>query len=124
MRLFNTLSRAEEEFRPLDPAGRRVTLYCCGPTVYNFAHIGNFRTFAFEDLLRRHLEARGYEVVHVAPEENYAANCVRVNDHVLMATGYPKLEAAVRGLGYAVIALDMSEYQKMDGGLSCLSLRF
>jgi cysteinyl-tRNA synthetase len=65
MRLFNTLSRSEEEFRPLDPAGKRVTLYCCGPTVYNFAHIGNFRTFVFEDLLRRHLEARGYAVVHV-----------------------------------------------------------
>jgi len=65
LRFYNTLARKEEEFRPLDPAGRRVTLYCCGPTVYDFAHIGNFRAFLFEDLLRRHLEARGFKVFHV-----------------------------------------------------------
>jgi dimethylargininase len=65
-----------------------------------------------------------FEFIRVEPREDYAANCVRVNDHVLMASGYPQLEAALRALGYAVIALDMSEYQKMDGGLSCLSLRF
>jgi cysteinyl-tRNA synthetase len=62
---YNTLTRKEEEFRVLDPAGRKVTLYCCGPTVYHYAHIGNFRTFVFEDLLRRHLESRQYEVRHV-----------------------------------------------------------
>ncbi len=65
LRLYNTLTRTEEDFRPLDPSGKRVTLYCCGPTVYNLAHIGNFRTFVFEDLLRRHMESRGHEVRHV-----------------------------------------------------------
>jgi cysteinyl-tRNA synthetase len=65
LRFYNTLSRNEEEFRPLDFTGKHVSLYCCGPTVYNFAHIGNFRTFVFEDLLRRHLESRGYDVTHV-----------------------------------------------------------
>ncbi len=64
-RFFNTYSRALEEFRPLDPAGKRVKLYTCGPTVYNFAHIGNFRAYVFEDLLQRHLEARGFEVERV-----------------------------------------------------------
>ena len=64
-RFFNTYSRQLEGFRPLDPAGKRVKLYTCGPTVYNFAHIGNFRAYIFEDLLQRHLEARGFEVERV-----------------------------------------------------------
>ena len=63
LRLYNTLSREIEPFQPLQPG--RVSLYTCGPTVYNYAHIGNFRTFLFEDLLRRWLEASGYEVFHV-----------------------------------------------------------
>ena len=63
LRLYNTLARKVEPFIPLQPG--RVSLYTCGPTVYNYAHIGNFRTFLFEDLLRRWLEASGYEVFHV-----------------------------------------------------------
>src|SRR5215217_2476750 len=65
LKFFNTLSRSVQEFTPLDPAGRNVGMYCCGPTVYDFGHIGNFRTFVFSDLVRRYLEFRGYEVVHV-----------------------------------------------------------
>jgi cysteinyl-tRNA synthetase len=65
VRLFNTASRQIEEFRPLDPAGQTVKMYTCGPTVYNHAHIGNFRAYVFEDLLQRHLEARGYSVERV-----------------------------------------------------------
>ena len=62
---FNTYSRQLEDFVPLDPAGKAVRIYTCGPTVYNYAHIGNFRAYIFEDLLQRHLEARGYEVLRV-----------------------------------------------------------
>ena len=65
IRLFNSYSRALEEFRPLDPAGRAVKMYTCGPTVYSHAHIGNFRAYLFEDLLQRHLESRGFEVRRV-----------------------------------------------------------
>jgi cysteinyl-tRNA synthetase len=65
LKLFNTLSRSVEEFAPLDPTGKRVGMYCCGPTVHDSAHIGNFRTFVFADLLRRYLEFRGYTVQHV-----------------------------------------------------------
>jgi cysteinyl-tRNA synthetase len=65
LKLFNTLSRSVQEFIPLDPAGKKVGLYCCGPTVYDFAHIGNFRTFIFGDLVRRYLEFKGYAVQHV-----------------------------------------------------------
>ena len=61
--LYNTLTRRIEPFEPLAPP--RVTLYTCGPTVWNFAHIGNFRTFLFEDLLRRYLEYSGYDVYHI-----------------------------------------------------------
>ena len=52
LRFFNTLSRSVEEFVPLDVAGRRVGMYCCGPTVYDFGHIGNFRTFVFSDMVQ------------------------------------------------------------------------
>src|SRR5215212_11742975 len=65
LKLFNTLARALQDFAPLDPAGRRVGMYCCGPTVYDFGHIGNFRTFVFSDLVRRYLEFRGFAVNHV-----------------------------------------------------------
>src|SRR5580692_13202298 len=65
LRLFNTLSRSIQEFIPLDPAGKQVGLYCCGPTVYDFAHIGNFRTFVFADLVRRYLQFKGFTVRHV-----------------------------------------------------------
>jgi len=62
LKLYNTLSRSLEPFSPL---GETVGLYTCGPTVYNFAHIGNLRTFVFEDVLRRVLLYNGYSVNHV-----------------------------------------------------------
>jgi len=65
MRLFNTYSRTIEKFHPLDSAGREVKMYTCGPTVYDHAHIGNFRAYLFEDLLQRHLELRGFKVRRV-----------------------------------------------------------
>ena len=65
LKLFNTLSRSIQEFAPLDPAGKKAGMYCCGPTVYDFAHIGNWRTFVFGDLVRRTLEFQGYAVTHV-----------------------------------------------------------
>ena len=64
LHLYNTLSRNVEPFEPLDPNGP-VGMYCCGPTVHDYAHIGNFRTFVFADLVRRYLEFRGYMVNHV-----------------------------------------------------------
>ncbi len=65
LRFFNTYTRAVEDFHPLDEANRTVKMYTCGPTVYSFAHIGNFRAYLFEDLLQRHLELRGYKVHRV-----------------------------------------------------------
>ena len=63
LQFFNTLTRRKEGFVPLNPP--RVGLYTCGPTVYNYAHVGNLRAFTFEDLLRRYLEYKGFEVKHV-----------------------------------------------------------
>ena len=63
LRFYNTLSQRQEEFSPAD--GKTVRMYTCGPTVYNFVHIGNFRTFSFQDILRRTLKARGWSLDHV-----------------------------------------------------------
>ena len=76
------------------------------------------------DGLARHAAFRDFEIVRVDADESYAANCLRVNDQVILAAGFPQFESAVRALGYPVIALDMSEFRKMDGALTCLSLRF
>jgi cysteinyl-tRNA synthetase len=59
------MTRAVEPLKPLDPAGKRVSLYVCGPTIYNYGHIGNFRTYVAVDLLRRTLKHFGYQVDHV-----------------------------------------------------------
>ena len=65
-----------------------------------------------------------YDRIEVASGEAYAANCVRVNDDVLVAAGFPRLAGALKKLGYRIRLLEMTEFAKMDGGLSCLSLRF
>ena len=63
MQFFNSMTRRKEKFESIEP--KKVKMYTCGPTVYNFAHIGNFRAYMFEDLLRRTLEYGGYEVTQV-----------------------------------------------------------
>jgi cysteinyl-tRNA synthetase len=88
LKLFNTLSRSVQEFVPLDPAGKTVGLYCCGPTVYDFAHIGNWRTFIFGDLVRRYLDFKGYAVTQVM-------NITDVDDKIIKRvreTGMPLRE--------------------------------
>ncbi len=63
LKLYNTLTNRVEEFQPLNPP--EVRMYVCGPTVYDYAHIGNFRTFLFTDLLRRYIKYKGYRLHHV-----------------------------------------------------------
>ena len=63
LRFKNSLTRVKEEFKSIEPG--KVRMYTCGPTVYDFAHIGNFRTYMFEDLLRRYLKYKGYQVTQV-----------------------------------------------------------
>src|SRR6266404_4974822 len=61
--LYNTLSRSKEKFKPIHPP--EIGLYTCGPTVYNYLHVGNYRTYIFEDVLKRSLNYLGYKVRHV-----------------------------------------------------------
>ncbi len=74
-RLYNTLTQELEVFHPLQ--GNKVRMYTCGPTVYNFVHIGNFRTFTFQDILRRWLRYRGFELDHVM-------NVTDVDDKIIL----------------------------------------
>ena len=76
------------------------------------------------EAFREEEEFCGYELLFASYPEEYAANCLLVNGKVLIAAGFNATRAKLDYLGYETIALDMSEFQKMDGGLSCLSLRF
>ncbi len=87
------------------------------------AWIGDNRLVVI-DALSRLKEFSPYELIHVNSGEDYAANCVFINDRMLVAAGFPALKRQLEDLNYQAIALEMSEFQKMDGGLSCLSLRF
>ncbi len=74
MRIFNSMTREKEEFRPIEPG--RVTMYACGPTVYNYIHVGNARPIIVFDVLRRYLEFRGYKVT-------FAQNFTDVDDKII-----------------------------------------
>jgi dimethylargininase len=88
------------------------------------AYLGD-KTLVIIEALTKREEFRGYDLIRVEPGEEYAANCIEVNGLVLMAAGYPNLKTKLRDeLDYAAASLDMSEFQKMDGGLSCLSVRW
>ena len=87
------------------------------------AYLGDNRLVVIEALAIQ-VVLEGYELVAVENDEAYAANCVRVNDRVLVAADFPRFERTLKDLGYKTVALEMSEFQKLDGGLSCLSLRF
>ena len=87
------------------------------------AHLGGRRLLAVP-ALTAHPALAGWEVRCPPPGEDYAANCVLVNATVLAPSGFPQTAAALRAAGLRVAELDVSEFRKMDGGLSCLSLRF
>lgn len=87
------------------------------------ACLGARRLVTIEELKDRK-EFSGYDLLPVNAEEAYAANCLLMNDQLIIAAGFPAFERRLKDLGYQTTVLDMSEFQKMDGGLSCLSLRF
>src|SRR5438105_15912921 len=74
LRLHNTLTGTKEDFEPLEDG--HVRMYTCGPTVWNYAHVGNLRSFLFYDLVRRHLHVAGYQVTHVV-------NLTDIDDRIL-----------------------------------------
>ncbi len=76
------------------------------------------------EALRSVKEFSDYDLICLNSTEEYAANCLLLDGRILTATGFPNVQRKIEGLGYPTISLDMSEFRKMDGGLSCLSLRF
>ncbi len=97
LNLRNTLTHTLEPFIPLDAKRESVLMYTCGPTVYSYAHIGNFRSFLLADTLRRVLERRGYRVRHVM---NITDVGHMTEDHLADASGEDKLSRAARELGW------------------------
>jgi dimethylargininase len=87
------------------------------------SYVGDGRLLA-TDALADHPALGGFQRLRVPAGEDYAANCVRINERVLIAAGHPGVERLLEELGDPTLALDVSEFRKMDGGLSCLSLRF
>jgi dimethylargininase len=87
------------------------------------AYIGDNRMVMWSDFAAMDC-FKDYEKIITTADENYAANCIRINQHILLPADYDILAGQLASLGYALIPLVMDEFQKMDGGLSCLSLRF
>jgi len=87
------------------------------------SYIGENTLVVMEEMAER-AEFRGFDLLRVSENESYAANCVRVNERVLVAAGFQGLTAELKARGSDPLELEMSEFRKMDGGLSCLSLRF
>lgn len=86
------------------------------------AYIGD-QTLVIAKAISGRLPITNFKLIQVDEVEQYAANCILVNGHILLPEGYPGLQSNLENAGYKLKLLDMSEFQKMDGGLSCLSLR-
>ena len=114
VRLYNTMSRSIEEFKSIKP--EQVGLYCCGPTVYNFAHIGNLRTFLFEDILKRTLVHYGYKVKHVMNITD-VGHLVGDGDE-----GEDKLEKSARETGSSVWDISKKFTEAFFADFDCLNM--
>ncbi|HSB28196.1 MAG TPA: arginine deiminase family protein [Pyrinomonadaceae bacterium] len=87
------------------------------------SYLGQNKLVVIEALANRDV-LRGYEMIRIHPCEEYAANCVAINGSIIIADGFPLLKKQLIDRAFRVVSLKMSEFRKMDGGLSCLSLRF
>ena len=115
LKLFDTYTRETREFKPLE--GNRVRVYCCGPTVYNYAHIGNLRTYLFEDQLRRVLEYNGYDVEQVM-------NITDVGHLTSDAdTGEDKMELGARRMGKSAWEIAEEYTAAFKADLASLSIK-
>lgn len=87
------------------------------------AYLENNNLLAFGEFLEEE-EFKSFNIIEIDEDESYAANCIWVNNNVLVPKGFPKTSDKIVGAGYSIIEVDVSEFRKLDGGLSCLSLRF
>ena len=86
MKIYNTMAQKEEEFKPIEPG--KVRMYVCGPTVYNYIHIGNARPMIIFDTVRRYMEYKGYKV-------NYVSNFTDVDDKIIKKANEAGVESSV-----------------------------
>lgn len=117
--LAEMLARDRYPSTAVDVRGMRSILHLKS----GIAYLDKDQLVVMEEMAGRE-EFLGYERIVATPDESYACNCVLVNDHVLVPAGYPRLIGELERRGYNPLPLNMSEFRKMDGGLSCLSLRF
>lgn len=89
----------------------------------SLAYLEN-NNLAATKIFSNHHELKSFNIIEIPEEESYAANCIWVNDKVLIPRGFPKSKQKIIDAGYSIIEVNVSEFQKLDGGLSCLSLRF
>lgn len=119
---------AEQLGRWLESIGRRAVNVDIRPVAgvlhlkTAIAFVGD--TFVVASSMRDHPALRNKQTIYVGDEETYAADCIEINGRVFVAAGFPRLSSALEKRGFEVVTLEMSEFEKMDGGLSCLSLRF
>src|SRR5580698_11006625 len=105
LRFYNTLTQQVEPFAPLH--GNVVRMYTCGPTVYNFVHIGNLRAFTFQDILRRWLRAHGYQLDHVM-------NITDVEDKIIRSAAAENKSIAEYTAVYTQAFLDDCEQLRLQ----------
>lgn len=103
--------------------GRLVTMEKVLHLKTGLAYLENGNLLAAGEFVDK-AEFSHLNIIEIPESESYAANCIWVNGSVIMPSGYPTTERKIRELGYKVIAIDTSEYRKVDGGVSCMSLRF
>ena len=119
---------AEQLGRWLQAIGRRavkVDIRPAGGLLHlksAIAFVGD--TFVVAPSMRDHPALRDKPAIYVDDNEAYAANCIEINGRVFVAAGFPRFASALEAHGFEIVTLEMSEFEKMDGGLSCLSLRF
>lgn len=104
-------------------SGSTVTLNDVLHLKTGVAYIENNNLIASGEFLSKS-EFQKFTIMKVSDEESYAANCIWINDSVIIPTGFPGIKELIKKQGYTVIETDVSEFRKLDGGLSCLSLRF
>ena len=117
---------AEQVIRFLEKYGLSGSMIKLEKTLHlktGVAYLEHNNIVACGEFLRKE-EFLNFNILEISKEESYAANCIWVNDRVLIPKGYPKARDTILRAGYTVIEVAVSEFQKLDGGLSCLSLRF
>jgi dimethylargininase len=103
--------------------GSKVKLHHVLHLKTGMAYLENNNIVIFGEF-KSHSEFSKFNHITIEKSESYAANCVWINDNVLIPRGFPKAKKALEKKGYPTISIDVSEFQKLDGGISCLSLRF